>query len=361
MTDHGTVRAQSSHLPFVLTLVVLIVVGLIAYFAVASRSDSKRVKLALVTWNQDAFWDPVIKGAQDAGREFNVDVTIVKSKPELEAQNADIRNLIAQGIQGIGLSPNDPKQQTELLREAAGKCPVVMFDVDAPESQRRVFVGIDNYSAGHFAADALREALPEGGQVIITVGSTEMPHGRERRQGVIDGLLDRHYRLDHAFDPLDTMLVGEKYSVVGTIIDNGDPARSSALLAEALRAHPDVKGVVALFSYSAAAALQAIEQAGKKGQIKVVAFDDSEEVQTGIENGTIAASILQDTYRMGNETIRLLASEVRSPGAQTPSGERRVLVQIDVIRQDNLQTLRKDGRVRPVKTQSATPTTQPQG
>lgn len=351
------IPTRSNRLPFILTTLVILVLGVVLYFAFASPRQATPVKLALVTWNQDPFWDPVIKGAEAAGREFNADVTIVKSKPDLASQNADLRKLVDQGIQGIGLSANDPKAQADMLKEAASRCPVVMFDVDAPESQRRVFVGIDNYSAGHFAADEMRDALPDGGAVIITVGSTDMPHGQERRQGVIDGLLDRRYRLEHPVDPLEGVLTGEKYSVVATIIDHGDVAQSAALLAEALKAHPEVKGVVALFSYSGGAALKAIDQAGKRGQIKVVAFDDSEEVQAGISDGSIAASVIQDTYRMGNETIRLLASEVRSPGTEAPSGERRVLVQIDIVRQDNIAQMRNDGRLRPVNSGA---TTQPQ-
>jgi ribose transport system substrate-binding protein len=334
MTDRVDAPRANVHLSFIVTLVALIVVGAILYFTLASPNSTKRVNLA---------------------EQFNADVSVIKSKADLESQNKDIRDLLSQGVEGIGLSPNDPTQQAGLLSEAARKCPVVMFDVDAPESQRRVFVGIDNYAAGHYAADEMREALPDGGAVIITVGSVDMPHGRERRQGVIDGLLDRHYSLDHAIDPLDVQLKAGNYSVVATIIDRGDPDQSAALLAEALKTYPHTKGVVALFSYSAAAALKAIDQAGKAGQIKVVCFDDTQEVQTGIRDGRIAASILQDTYRMGNETIRLLAEEVRNPERIGPTNQRRVLVQVDVIRQDNIDQMRKDGRIRAVDVPAATP------
>ncbi len=359
MSDRTGASARPNRMPFIAAVAIIVALGAVIYFGMASQPSVKRVKLALVTWNQDPFWDPVVQGALDAGKEFDADVEIVKAKPELEDQNQRIRELIGKGVEGIGVSLNDPTAQEGLLKEVAAKCAVVTMDVDAPNSARRVFVGIDNYSAGHFAADEMREALPEGGAIIITVGSIDMLHGRERRQGVIDGLIDRHYLMEHSFDPLDATLKGSNYSVATTIIDHGDTAKSTQLLAEALKTHPEVKGVVALFSYSAGAALDAIKQAGKQGQIKVVGFDESEATQAGIEDGSISASILQDTYRMGNETIRLLADEVRSSDKKSqavPAGPRKVIVEINILKKDNLQQLRDS---KSVHTPVGKPTTQP--
>ena len=109
----------------------------------------------------------------------------------MDEQTQHIRDLLALGIDGIAISPNDANAQREILDEAGSKVPLVTFDTDAPESKRRRFVSIDNYAAGRVCAGELSEAMPDGGPVLISVGSVAMQHGRERRQGVIDELLGR--------------------------------------------------------------------------------------------------------------------------------------------------------------------------
>src|SRR6185503_6141080 len=105
-----------------------------------------------------------------------------------------------------------------------------------------------------------------------------------------------------------------------------------------------VKCVVGLWSYSAGVALGGIDQAGKSGQVKVIAFDESPETQAGIEAGTVQASILQDQYRIGYESVRVLASTIRGLEQGGPQGPRFVYLPVQVLRQDNLESFRDQNR-----------------
>ena len=101
-----------------------------------------------------------------------------------------------------------------------------------------------------------------------------------------------------------------------------------------------------------------MKQLGKSGQIQVVGFDESDETQAGIEAGTIHSSILQDTHRIGYESIEILANEIRgvAPG---PSEQSPILnVGINVLTAKNLSDLRKSGAIR--QPANAAPTSQPQ-
>jgi len=358
MTNEDTSRARpkSSRLALWVAVLLLTIAGLAVYFAFARQRQPKHLKLALVTWTQDPFWEPLLRGAQSCADRSNVELTIVLSKPTVEEQNRHIRELLDVGIDGIAISPNDARAQLAILNEAAGKMPLVTFDSDAPESKRRRFVGIDNYAAGRFCADEMRDALPEGGPILISVGSAAMQHGRDRRQGLIDGLLDRGIDRSRPADPLDAELKGPKYSVVATVTDNADPERAVTVIADALNAHPEVKGIVGLFSYSAPAALEAMQKVGRAGQLKVVGFDESDQTQAAIEAGAIHSSILQDSYRAGYEAIEVLSAEARGqePG---PAEQSPILnVGIDVLTAKNLSDLRSAGTIhRPAVSPSTRP------
>ena len=68
---------------------------------------------------------------------------------------------------------------------------LITQDCDAPRSDRLCYIGMDNYAAGRLAGQLVKEALPDGGSVMIFVGRLEQVNARLRRQGVIDELLDR--------------------------------------------------------------------------------------------------------------------------------------------------------------------------
>ena len=157
-------------------------------------------------------------------------------------------------------------------------------------------------------------------------------------------------------DPVDVQLKGPKFTVVATATDGGDPAKAVESIAAALRAHPEVKGIVGLFRLQRGAALKAIKQVGRSDQLKVVGFDASDETQAALEAGTIYSSILQDSYRCGYETIEVLANEARgiSPG---PAELSPILtVRVDVLTNENLAQMRNSGAV---AQPSASSTTEP--
>ncbi|MBC8105409.1 MAG: substrate-binding domain-containing protein [Anaerolineae bacterium] len=218
-----------------LIIVLLLAVALLVYFAFVRERGPRHLKLALVTWTEDPFWQPLLRGAQDYANEQDIELTIIKSKPTVEEQTRHIRQLLdSGGLDGIAISPNDAVAQKAILDEASGKIPLVTFDTDAPETNRRRFISIDNYAAGHVVADELREALPDGGPVLISVGSTQMQHGRDRRQCVIDGLLDRGFDRARTADPTDAELKGSKYTIVTTVTDGGVPEKAVETIAAAL-------------------------------------------------------------------------------------------------------------------------------
>ena len=290
------------------SIVAIILVLLIAAIGAWQAGWLKpRPTVALVTNNADPFWDPVIAGAQKAAAQTNLKLKVVKGNGQEAAQSQTVRQLLAEGISGLGISPIDGEGQVEVLRQAAVQMPLVTMDSDSPNSSRLWFVGTDNYSAGRQVGAILQEAAPDGGEVLICVGSVTAENGKLRRQGVIDELLDRPYSQTGPFDPIDAPIKGPKYVVVGTLVDMHDKDRAVQLAAEAIQKHPNLKCIVALYSYSAPAVLKALEQTGKMGQIKVIGFDVLPETMEAVKAGNVYATMEQAQFDIGFDTIRALA------------------------------------------------------
>jgi ribose transport system substrate-binding protein len=100
--------------------------------------------------------------------------------------------------------------------------------------------------------------------------------------------------------------------------------------------------------------VKAVEQAGRKGDIKVIGFDESDETQAGIESGAIYSSVLQDQYRCGYETVYLMADALRGENAYAPTGVRTIHLRTWVLKADNIAELRTDKMVHQPGAKNAT-------
>src|SRR5690349_24546908 len=80
-------------------------------------------KLAFVTNNASPFWVIARKGTEKAASDIpNIDVEFrIPSDGTAAEQQRVVDDLLAKGIQGIAISPVDPKNQTEMLNRAAAQ------------------------------------------------------------------------------------------------------------------------------------------------------------------------------------------------------------------------------------------------
>jgi ribose transport system substrate-binding protein len=320
---------------WLLVLLVLIAAG-VWYFVVYTRTP----RVVLITSGDTPYWDPVIAGARDAARQFDVDLVVdrIKSDPYVQAETIKKR-LAERNLDGVAISPLNASIQANLLADIAAQTTLVTLDSDAPVTGRLLFVGTDNYDAGRSAGASVKEALPDGGEVIVCLGNPDKENTQHRRQGVIDELLDREEQPNRTPDELDKPIKGERYTIVATLVDESDPAKATQLAADALKANPNVKGFVGLLGYSAPAIVAALEQGGKLGQVKVVGFDVADATQKAIDDGNVYATIMQDQYGCGFHAIRVLADRAKGVKGGLPLFQVHALGH-RTIRKDNLADAR---------------------
>src|SRR4051812_39844109 len=115
MSSKTPMRSGASRTSLIVVAIVGLVVAGGAYVLGRSAGYLRpKQKLAIVTWNQDPFWDLVIMGAKDAADERNADLTVIRSQPDEKVQSQHVRDLLAQGMDGIAISPNNPTAQAAL-------------------------------------------------------------------------------------------------------------------------------------------------------------------------------------------------------------------------------------------------------
>ena len=114
----------------------------------AGGTNERVPSVAYVTNGIASFWVIAEKGAMDGGEEFNAKVNVQMPANGVEDQKRMCQDLLAQGIEGIAISPIDPDNQGDLLAEIAQHTRLITHDSDAPDSDRLCYIGMDNYTAG---------------------------------------------------------------------------------------------------------------------------------------------------------------------------------------------------------------------
>jgi len=276
------------------------------------RSSDGRPTVAFISNNSYDFWKIAEKGTKDAAAKYNVNVEfrMPKGGGTAEEQQRIIEDLLTRGVQGIAISPNDAKNMESFLKGVSKRVPLLTQDSDVPDPKtRRCYIGTHNYKAGWAAGELVKEAVKDGGKVVVFVGKLDVQNAVERRQGVLDALSGRKGNEEVKYtDPPDaTNLQLGKYILLETKTDGGKREICQQRAEEILTKYPDVACLVGLWEYNPPAMLLAVKNSQNKTKPAIVGFDENYETLTGIQDGLVHGTIVQDPYNFGFESVKILA------------------------------------------------------
>lgn len=282
-------------------------------------------KLAFVTNNASDFWIIARKGTEKAVKDIpNIEVEFrIPSDGTAAEQQRVVDDLLAKGIQGIAISPVDPANQTPMLNRAASQTLVVTQDSDAPNSNRVCYIGTDNVEAGRQAGQLVKEALPNGGKIMVFVGVLDAANAQQRYQG------------------LKEALAGSNVSIIDVRTDNTDRVRAKSNASDTLVNFPDIAGMVGLWSYNGPAILSAVREANKTDKVKIIAFDEEDETLTGIKNGAIYATVVQQPFEFGYRSMELMSKYLNGDKSLIPPSK-QIFVPTKAIKKDNVEAFTKE-------------------
>ncbi|MFL6274645.1 MAG: sugar-binding protein [Blastocatellia bacterium] len=278
---------------------------LVALLLFGCSTASKKKKLAFVTNNAANFWTIAKRGCEKADQELeDVDVEFkIPGEGTAAEQKRIIDDLLAKGVDGIAISPVDPANQTQLLNDIAKQALVFTQDSDAPQSNRACYLGTDNHAAGLQAGQLVKEALPNGGKIMVFVGKSDAQNAKERFAG------------------LKEALQGSKVEIIDLRTDETDLVRARANVDDTLVRYADIAGLVGLWEYNGPAIFNAVKNAGKLGQVKIVCFDEADDTLAGIKSGGIYATVVQQPYEFGYQSIKLMAAVLHGDKSGVPASK----------------------------------------
>jgi rhamnose transport system substrate-binding protein len=248
------------------------------------------------------------KGAEEAAKELS-DVELIYDGPTEAKVDDQIRMIdawIARHVDALAVAANDPVAIAPALKRArdAG-IHVITYDADADaaRSGREFFVN-------QASADAIAQALVDemakqtggAGQYAIVTSSLTAPNQNDWMKRM-DRYRTRAY---------------PRMQVVTVKPSEEDLTLASQRTTDILKAYPEVKGVWAISSVAFPGAADAVQKAGRSGQVAVVGLSTPSSMAPYVDKGVVRTVILWNPVDLGYLTVHaaraLLKGELK-PGA----------------------------------------------
>lgn len=244
------------------------------------------------------FWVEVKKGADSAGKEFNVEILWngAASETDYSRQMQIVDSMIAQRVDGIAIAASERQALVPVVdRAVAAGIPVSVFDSGLDSTNYVSFIATDNVEAGRLGARKLAELIGGKGKVGVVLHAPGSLSTMDREKGFNE-------------------VIGKEFpniKIVGQQFGMSDRSKSRAAAENILTANPDLAGLFASSEPSSVGAALAIKGRELSGKVKLMAFDSSDGMVEDLRGGTISAMVVQDPQRMGYEAVHTLVMKLR--------------------------------------------------
>jgi ribose transport system substrate-binding protein len=259
-----------------------------------SDTSAKKKIVYIVSDLSIPFWQIMNKGATSSALElgytFEAYSADNNSKKELELTIKALR----EKVDGIVISPTSSSACSTILKFAKqSKIPVVISDIGTDSGEYLSYISSNNKDGAYNIGKVLRKELITRGWENATVGIIAIPqqrlNGQLRTAGFMKALNEMSIKGAGIEQQVDFSLE-ETYRLTTKLINK----------------NPQMRAIWLQGSDKYKGALQAIADAGKKGEILLITFDAEPEFIELIENKTLVGSAMQQPYLMGKEAIMML-------------------------------------------------------
>jgi len=266
-----------------------------------------QTRIALVVKSLgNGFFDAANKGAQEAAAEIG-DIEVIYTGPTAataEAQIEVINSLIAQQVDAIAISANDPDALVPALQKAMERgIKVVSFDSGVAEAGRQIHLNPSETSLiGETIIKLAADYLPEGGDVAILSAASTATNQNAWIEAAKAALPEKFPNIN----------------LVATVYGDDDSVKSTDEAKGLIAAYPNLKAIIAPTTVGVVAAAQVVTDQNLIGKINVTGLALPSEFKQFIDNGASQAVALWNPIDLGYSAVwlanDLVKGEEAAPG-----------------------------------------------
>jgi len=278
--------------------------------SMAMAQDDMRIALVVKALGI-GFFEAAAEGAEEAAEELG-NVEIIYTGPTdttAEGQIEVINSLIAQGVDAIAISANDPDAVAPALSRAMQRgIAVISWDSGVAQEGRQMHLDPSSTPLiGNTIIKLAADHMPDGGDVAIlsaTATATNQNAWIEAAQEAIPNY--------------------DGVNLVATVYGDDLSDKSYREAQGLISTYPDLKAIIAPTTVGILAACQAVTDAGKIGEINVTGLGLPSEMAGCVDSGATQSFAIWNPIDLGYSATMLAAAIAQgaeaNPGAEISMG-----------------------------------------
>jgi simple sugar transport system substrate-binding protein len=320
------------------TLLTLAAAGLVAVGMTAGAAAEAEPRMGVVVKIGGIPWFNAMEvGIEEQGEKLGVDAFMVgptSADPALQVRA--IEDLISQGVDIIGVVPNDAEVLEPVLAKARDEG-IIVITHESPGQQNVDYnfelASSDGFGEAH--AELLAEKMGGDGQYAVFVGSLTVPLHNAWADAAVAHLQENYPEMEK---------VGERHGVA----ESADDSRRTAL--ELMSANPDLEGFLAFGSQGPIGAGRAIQERRKTGEVHVLGPFSPGQGQRLVKQGVISGGFMWNPMEAGRVFVTLgkmlhdgqeieAGMEIEGLGTVRPEGTNIIVDKLVPINEDTVDDL----------------------
>ena len=257
-------------------------------FAIQPKNgDTYKVGVVVKTL-ESAFYQNMANALEEEYKDSDTfELIIQASKTETDTTGfiQVIEDMITKDVDVLIVVPGDPDAvQPTLENVITAGIPVICSETDVPDLEGKLtYIGIDNVASGGAVVDFMFEQglVESGAQCAVVTGPVGYTTADDRAKGAVE-----------AIEANGGVIVGNQPA-------DWDRTKGLEVAENIITANPDLKYIAASNGEMALGSAEAIASAGMAGKILVTGFDGIMDEYYAIQDGRLAATILQDSRQYG--------------------------------------------------------------
>lgn len=282
--------------------------------APASDSTDKKIVLGMTLYSlKNEFTVRLANAATAKAKELGVEIKIYDGNYDPSTQINQIETMIADGVDGIVLNPQDAQALAAGVDKAvAANIPVVGVNTRVESDKLTSYVGSKDVYAGELEMQKIADLIGGKGNIVIIEGPLGQSAQIERRKG-IQNILDKYP---------DIKVLAEKTA-------NWSRSEAMTIMENWLQAFDKIDAVVGENDEMALGARQAVE--AKSLDTPCIGVDGITDALNAVENGALVASVFQDGAGQGSKAVEVLVDTINGKTV-----DKEYWIDFELVTKDNV-------------------------
>jgi erythritol transport system substrate-binding protein len=235
--------------------------------------------IAVITVDpSNPYWKAEVDTAVAEAEKLGYDTTVDAHNNDADKQNQFVDGAISKKVKAIILDPAGADESVGAVQKATD-AGIPVFLVNAEISEQGIAksqIVSNNAQGATLGAEEFAKAMGGKGEYVELFGNPTDNNAQVRSDGYA-AVLSQYP---------DLKLIQQETA-------NWDRQQGKEKMEIMLSAHPNVQGVVAGNDEMALGAIQALKDAGKLAQVKVLGFDGNQDAVNAVKAGEMVATVLQ--------------------------------------------------------------------